>query len=166
MDIEQVIKKTSTIHEPQDIPFPQADNFLRVINLCELLFDKEMTKEDITLNYDFDKRQSDYYYNAGKYLGLFEQIGKEICLTSQANQIIKLSPKEKQLAFVKLIIKHKVFKDALIEFLANGKPPTTQKIIEFMKNTKLNIGEDTMKRRSSTVSSWISWIIELVEEDV
>lgn len=56
----------TVVNEPE-VPFPQANFFDRVINLCELLKQKStLTKEEITQNYDFDARQTDYYSNAGK----------------------------------------------------------------------------------------------------
>ena len=56
--VQELIKKTPIINEPE-IPFPQADSFERIINLCELLNEKGcLTKEEITQNYDFDSRQT------------------------------------------------------------------------------------------------------------
>lgn len=164
-DIKSLIYKTQTIEEPK-APFPQADSFLRVINLCELLLNSTTTKEDITSNYDFDKRQTDYYYNAGKYLGLFKQVEKEIKLTTMAQNILKLPARAKQLAFAELIIKHKVFKDALIEYLNTLQQPTKSKIIELMKLSNLyNITEEkTFERRSSTIISWVDWVLNLVND--
>src|SRR5690606_7447824 len=69
-DLEEILNRAVLVAEP-DIPFPQADSFERIINLCELLSQKDfLSKEDITVNYDFDSRQTDYYLNAAKYLGL------------------------------------------------------------------------------------------------
>jgi hypothetical protein len=68
--IQQIIE-TVKIQEESEVPFPQADSFERVINLCELLMQKGfLSKEKITQNYDFDYRQTNYYTGAGKYLGL------------------------------------------------------------------------------------------------
>lgn len=165
MDIQSLISKTSIIEEPK-IPFPQADSFSRVINLCELLLNSPLSKDDITQNYDFDIRQTDYYYNAGKYLGLFEQFEKEIKLTALAQRILKLPARTKQLAFAELIIKHKVFKDALIEYLNTSQQPIKSKVIELMKSSNLyNISEEsTFERRSSTVISWVDWVLNLVND--
>lgn len=58
--------------EPK-IPFPQADNFPRIIDLLGLLADKNLDKDTITTNYDFDERQTNYYTSAGMYLGLIEK---------------------------------------------------------------------------------------------
>lgn len=71
-DILSILEKVDIIKEPK-IPFPQADNFKRVINLCELLLNDDMKKEDIVSKYDFDPRQADYYTNAGIYLGLINK---------------------------------------------------------------------------------------------
>jgi len=61
--------RTQIVREPE-IPFPQADSFRRIINLCELLNKSYLTKNEITANYYFDPRQSNYYTDAGRYLGL------------------------------------------------------------------------------------------------
>ena len=56
-----------------NIPFIQANSFERIISLMEILFEEDKTTEEIAEIMQFDLRQSDYYYNAGKYLGLFEK---------------------------------------------------------------------------------------------
>lgn len=62
------------MEEPK-LPFPQADSFERVINLCELLKQKGfISKNDITQNYDFDYRQTNYYSSAARYLGLIKDV--------------------------------------------------------------------------------------------
>ncbi|KXZ39206.1 hypothetical protein SAMN05661008_01956 [Alkalithermobacter thermoalcaliphilus JW-YL-7 = DSM 7308] len=65
-DILEVYNRTSVVEEPE-IPFPQADSFKRIINLCELLNERELTRDEITENYDFDPRQTNYYTDAGRY---------------------------------------------------------------------------------------------------
>lgn len=73
-NIQNILDSIQVVKEPE-LPFPQADSFERVINLCELLKQKGfICKDDITQNYDFDHRQTDYYSNAAKYLGLVEVV--------------------------------------------------------------------------------------------
>ena len=168
--IQQIIDTTKTVKEPE-IPFPQADNFERVINLCELLKQKgSISKEEITQNYDFDARQTDYYSNAGKYLGLIE-IGSEnrqiVCfLTDKGKRVFNLSIIDRQSEFVKLISSHSVFKKTLILFLDNGEMPAKETIVEVMKSSNLhNIGsESTYFRRASTIAGWTNWIMNQIEE--
>lgn len=170
--LSQIIDTTKTVKEPE-IPFPQADSFERVINLCELLKQKEfISKEDITQNYDFDGRQTDYYSNAGKYLGLIDTgrdplTGQTGCfLTTKGKQVFNLNLIDRQKEFVRLIISHKAFKEALKLYLDNGEMPNKETIVEIMKRSKLyNVSSDTTYfRRASTIIGWINWIINQTEE--
>ena len=168
-NIQNILDNVQVAKEPE-LPFPQADSFERVINLCELLKQKEfISKEDITHNYDFDYRQTDYYSNAAKYLGLIEkryenqQIG--CTLTQDGIRIFNLPIVERQLEFVRLILSRAAFKNTLKLYFNKGDVPTKDEIIEIMKNARLyNIdSEQTYRRRASTVISWINWILELIE---
>ncbi|MDR2205904.1 MAG: hypothetical protein LBE36_07095 [Flavobacteriaceae bacterium] len=170
--LSQIIDNTKTIKEPE-IPFPQADSFERVINLCELLKQKEfITKEDITQNYDFDARQTDYYSNAGKYLGLINAgrdslTGQTGCfLTTKGKQVFNLNLIDRQKEFIKLVVSHKAFKETLELHLDSGEMPNKDTIVEIMKRSKLyNISSDeTYFRRASTITGWINWILNLTEE--
>lgn len=166
--ILDIINNTDTINEPQ-IPFPQADNFERIINLCELLKQENtLSKNYITQNYNFDPRQSDYYSNAGKYLGLIENADNshKLKLSQKGIDILNYPINKRQLEFIKSIICHKVFKDSLSLYLKKGEPPTKMEIIDIMKHSNLYKikSEETYHRRSSTILSWINWIIELIDE--
>lgn len=165
-DIIQVFQRLTLVKEPE-IPFPQADYFKRIINLCELLNENELTREEITTNYDFDPRQTNYYSDAGRYLGL---INKKIenrqiifSLTDEGERLFKLKYKARQLKFVELILRHKVFNEVFKRFIFNGEIPSRKEIIDTMKSSELfNIrSEETFNRRASTVIAWVNWIINL-----
>lgn len=168
--IQSILDSVRVVKEPE-LPFPQADSFERVINLCELLKQRGfISKEDITQNYDFDHRQTDYYSNAGKYLGLIEN-GREnnqvgCTLTKVGLRIFSLPIVERQLEFVKLILSHGAFRDALKLYFDKGDTPSKDEVVEIMKSSKLHKvdSEQTYKRRASTIISWINWILELIEE--
>jgi len=168
--IQSILDSVRVVKEPE-LPFPQADSFERVINLCELLKQKGfISKEDITQNYDFDHRQTDYYSNAGKYLGLIEN-GREnnqvgCTLTKVGLRIFGLPIVERQLKFVELILSHGAFRDTLKRYFDKGDTPSKDEVIDIMKNSKLHKvdSEQTYKRRASTIISWINWILELIEE--
>lgn len=171
--LEEIIDKTKLRPEPTDVPFPQADSFERVINLCELLNERQfITKEDITLNYDFDQRQTDYYSNAGRYLGLIE-IGKDNAtgqigcfLSKLGKQIFEINIIDRQREFAKLVLSQKAFKNSLKLYLSKGEMPSKDEIVEIMRKSKLNRvdSDSTYFRRASTISGWINWILEQVEE--
>ena len=81
--------------EPEDIPFPQADKFERIINLCELLSKKEMHKDEITQKYDFDSRQTNYYTAAARYLGLIEGKNLKYNLSNSGKKILSCNFKNR-----------------------------------------------------------------------
>jgi hypothetical protein len=154
--IQQLIDTAKIIKEPET-PFPQADSFERVINLCELLKQKGfMSKEEITQNYDFDYRQTDYYTNAGKYLGLINvrKIDKQVvcCLTESGLRIFNFSIYDRQFEYIKLILSHIVFKEVLKVWLQKSEMPTKSEIVEIMKNLYKVDSESTYFRRASTVT--------------
>ena len=169
-DIINIFENIKIMDEPE-IPFPQANNFNRIINLCELLYKNEMTKEDITENYYFDSRQTDYYTDAGRYLGLIDKKKEnkivKFYLTSEGKKIFKLKYKERQLKYVELIFKHEVFKKCFYKCIETGILPDKKEIVEIMKEVNLyNIKSiETYERRASTVRKWINWIIELTKVD-
>ncbi|EQB4339159.1 type II restriction enzyme [Clostridium botulinum] len=167
-DIIHIFNNTIVLDEPK-ISFPQADNFNRVINLCELLCKNEMSKEEITVNYDFDPRQTNYYADAGRYLGLIDKKRKngviKFFLTSEGKKLFKLRYKDRQLKYVELIFKHKPFRECFDECLKTSEIPNRQDIVKIMEDAEVyNVqAESTYKRRASTVTGWINWIIELTK---
>jgi len=164
-EIESLLAQIQPASEPS-VPFPQADSFERIVNLCELLLEKRLTKEDITSAYDFDGRQANYYTDAGRYLGLISKdpsgdINYELTLLGRST--LELGYKERQLKYAELILRHRVFSESLRLCLNRAETPTVPEIVRIMKDCKLyNIhSESTYKRRASTILSWIDWIIEL-----
>ncbi|WMY92094.1 type II restriction enzyme [Snodgrassella communis] len=171
VDIEKLIRETLVSGVEPKVPFPQADKFKRVINICELLATKELSRNEITVNYAFDVRQTNYYSDAARYLGL---VDKEKCkdgeiyyfLTEKGRSILELGYKDRQLSFCKLILQHNVFNLVLKEYIENRSTmPSKSRIIEIMQKSNLyNMGSiDTFSRRASTVKKWIEWIINLTK---
>jgi len=168
--IQKILNQVEIVKEPE-IPFPQADSFERVINLCELLNEnKILNREYITDNYDFNVRQTNYYTDAGRYLGLIDkkQENGEVnyFLTENGQELFNLSIIARQQRFIELILSHLVFSKTLSFYFRKGESPNKEEIIDIMKESNLfNVGsESTFERRSSTILSWINWILDQVEE--
>lgn len=169
-DIMTLIQNEASIISEPEISFPQADKFERVVNLCELLNEKEvLTSEFVTNNYAFDTRQTNYYTDAGRYLGLIERDylpGRRPIyrLTSLGKRIMNDRFREKQLGFANCILQHKVFRDVLHIWLSTGELPDRDKVIRIMKQSNLYQVESdaTYHRRASTISGWLNWIVGLV----
>ena len=166
--LQNIVKTTPQVTEPRDIPFPQADSFARIINLCELIHDEGcLSKDTITTNYDFDKRQTDYYVNAARYLALvYQGDDSNFYLTSLGLNLFKLSLNQRQIELIKLIVQHTVFNKILQSIFSRGRSLSRNEVIEIMKQSNLTniVSESTYSRRASTVMAWINWILNQLEE--
>lgn len=167
--IQKILDGAIIANEPE-APFPQADNFDRVINLCELLWQRGfLGKEAIAQNYAFVPRQADYYANAAKYLGLIRRAVMNglagFVLTNEALRIFGLPLVDRQLEFVKLILSHSVFRDALRLYFEKGDAPSKDEIFEIMQRAGLfdDYAGNTRERRAATVGAWVQWMAGLIE---
>ncbi|MEK4253655.1 type II restriction enzyme [Ureibacillus sp. FSL K6-2830] len=165
-DVDYVVNRVTTFVPEPEVPFPQADDFTKVIDLLSYLYEQDMTKDDIAEQLDFDKRQSDYYYNSCLYLGLANKYTNEegtfATLNDKGREIVRLPFRQKRLAFAELILQHEIFKEIYDKTVVEGKV-STDYIVSRMKHHKLyNINsETTFRRRASTIRGWVKWIMEL-----
>ena len=169
-DIQAILSATNLINEPE-LPFPQADSFARIINICELLNGQELSQNDITEQYAFDNRQTNYYADAARYLGLVEKHKDNrdtpvYSLSEIGKRVLNFNFKQRQLAYCGFILSHRPFAVTLQSFFDSGMMPTKDEIIQIMKGSNLyNIQSDkTFERRSSTIKGWINWILGLINE--
>ena len=107
-DIINVWKSIKPIKEPE-ITFPQADSFPRIVDLLSILNERNLTKEEVTLKYEFEERQTNYYVTACEYLGFVKRVKNsdgeiEYQLTKHAKNIMKLKYKEKYLEIIKTVL--------------------------------------------------------------
>lgn len=170
LTIQEISDAVGITIEPQ-IPFPQANSFERIINLCELIFNYNgIDKEHVTANYDFDIRQTNYYTDAGRYLGLIEKKKEQkntyYYLTKKGKDLFKLTLYNRQLEFIRIILEHPVFNRVLNLYFEKQTPLETHEIVLIMKESNLyKIDSDsTFVRRASTIRSWINWILAQIQE--
>lgn len=171
-DVQEVLDEVRFNPEPL-IHFPQADSFERVINICELLYINDMEKDLITEEYSFDTRQSLYYLDAARYLGL---VKKEVTsdhrfysLTKLGNSLFSMSYKQRQAKLIETILSYKSFYLTYEAYRNNNEMPSKAEIVSYIRRagvvdpkTGLPYSDSTNKRRASTVSAWIRWIINTI----
>lgn len=167
--IQEIFQNVSIVEEATDVPFPQANTFERVINLCELLNERELNREEITDQYAFTFRQTDYYTNAARYLGLLEKDKQDkkpiYSLSDRGKQLLYLSFKQRQLAYCQLILSHQTFHETFARYLQYGAIPEKREVVSIMEKAHLtdNVNATTIDRRASTIRSWVAWIAKLGE---
>ena len=163
--IEDIEVISDNMNGESSVPFIQADNFERIVSLLENMYENPMTSEEIIELMKFTNRQKDYYFNAGKYLGLFQRIKEDKVtrygLTSIGVAVYKKSYKNRQLGLVKLILSHKIFRDLFGEILETGIIPDKGRVVEL--ELEYNVCSiDVASRRATSVISWLNWIFNLV----
>lgn len=164
-DIISVYRNTKVLSEPS-VTFVQADSFSKVISLVEHLNESPLTSVEIAEIFGFDERQSDYYYNACRYLGLAKKQRDEenkvrVSITKLGSDLLKMTYKKRQLAYVQLILQHKIFNDIFITTLDNGDIPDKQFVKKRMYELDV-CSEKLISRRASSVVGWIRWIMNLI----
>lgn len=143
--------------EKNKAPFPQANDFNKIVLLIELdddiyLSNKEYLMEYLTLG---TERQIAYYISACEFLGLINSHKK---FTDLCVDIKKSSYDSKILKLSRLIIGLPVFGEVFfMEYLYGVKMKNDD--ISQLINTIYGIDNiEVCKRRASTVSKWIDWI--------
>ncbi|UBH22768.1 type II restriction endonuclease [Macrococcus armenti] len=169
-EIKAIHKKTkietddnmSQFSKSNKVPFIQADSFDKVISLIENLYDNPMNKFEVAEEVlNVDPRQSDYYFNAAKYLGLLYKDSKgDMLLTPLCDKMMNMSYKQRIMIILQQIFKHQIFYEIFKQYFDTGALPTQNEIIEKMR--KYNVcSENVIHRRSKSVISWLNWIINL-----
>lgn len=159
-ELKQIIDKKLFVEEP-NIPFPQADDFNKIVSIGNVLVSDCMVKKEIVNRFNFVPRQADYYVNAGRYLGLFLLDGDCVSLTDEAKRIFSLSKTEINNELIKTILSHRVFSFVLSVKLLSNIALDKKNIVEIMKNFELYKidSDDTYLRRASTINRWTDWIL-------
>lgn len=145
-------------------PFIQANSMERIISLLENLYENPMTVVQIAQLMDFDLRQSDYYYNAGKYLGLFEKKTEDkqilVMLTALGKKVFQLNYKQRQLKLVELIFQHQIFRDLFDDMTKKNRLPEKEIVANRMRELHV-CNEGQVTRRASSVIRWLKWMNDL-----
>ncbi|WP_131668517.1 type II restriction enzyme [Psychrobacter pygoscelis] len=179
--LKEILQSNLSPLNSQGAPFPQADDFNKVINLCEELLKKQsidyddedlsysipgLYKSEISEIYDFTSRQADYYANAARYLGLVSINKKFVTLTELGLKVMQLPLTEKQIEFAKLILSSSPFAKTFKAYLENNGSlslVTAKEVVASCEIDNLNTDSNTFPRRCLTVKSWIEWIITQIK---
>lgn len=162
--LQDIYNQVELIPEPQ-IPFPQADVFEIFVEICkELYHRKYLTRDEIMDIFQINYRQYSFYISAGEYLGLIERTRGIIKSLSELGlEVFSGDSESINLDLTYLILQHKPFYDVMGLFLKNNNIPTSEEIFEVLKDNGIyNVSSDvTLRRRATSVRSWIKWIVYL-----
>lgn len=143
------------------IPFPQANDINKVIALVqagdEIIEDKEKAKEVIKVG---TPCQVSYYLSALQYL---KYLGQNKKLTERA---LKLQNSKSELVsdIYNQLLEDKLFGKAYHDFKATGEV-NIDKVTSDLKKENKRLSESTLKRRASTIRSWVEWMYGIDKEN-
>ena len=147
-----------------NIPFPQANDIIKIIKLLmngeRILDDKEETMKLIQVN---STRQVAYYFSALQY---FKFLTHKKQFTPLAKSM------EGNEAMITDYIYHYLLEDKLVSrFFKKYKMNKKPNIIEIrnsIKKSNKNLSESTINRRASTIKAWIEWmyLIDINEKNI
>jgi hypothetical protein len=150
------------------VPFPQADDFERVIDITEFVASEARSIEDISANYEFHPRQADYYFSAARYLGLGEIVRgsdgvKYRQVTKLGEEIIGLPYAAKRKAIAKLVLEIPAVREIYMLKVQHGVLADIAEAerIVFEHSRHDGISGSTIHRRAQTVLSWVRWLLSL-----
>lgn len=171
------IKRSNVKTEAEDIKkhggtFPQADRIERLVHIIETLMDGGLSCDELADVNEFDRRQSDYYYNAGKYLGLMTkektQDGVQIVLTDAGKTVGRMSGADRCRELADRITQHRAFNALALWKIRNsnaGESDYMREAIRIVGRECPDFTEATVKRRSSTVRKWVDWVLSLPDNN-
>lgn len=143
------------------IPFPQANDINKVIALVQagddIIENKEKAKEVINVG---TPRQVSYYLSALQYL---KYLGQNKKLTERA---LKLQNSKSELVsdIYNQLLEDKLFGKAYHDFKAT-REVSIDKVTSDLKKENRRLSESTLKRRASTIRSWVEWMYRIDKEN-
>jgi len=158
------LMETTTIETEPNVPYPQANDLDKVIDIVTNYYSGLTSKTVIAEFFEFDERQGDYYANAAIYLGLLKRgrpRSSEFELTREGEFIANSQNRsQRNLLLLKQMLKKPSFNEIIHLFVSKNYDiallNTDMRAPIIQRHISLN--ETTAKRRASTVLSWLRWM--------
>jgi hypothetical protein len=157
--LEEILAATELRSKEVDVPFPQADELRRVIDVTDSVAAGLSTRSEISSHYDLDERQADYYANAAIFLCLLVRCGDGFALTEDGMRFSRMRRTERIVFLIREIASRSVFRQVLETTSLSGKLPTRDRVAELI-GQQVGLTGKTPNRRAGTVLAWVKWILE------
>jgi len=143
------------------VPFPQANDFDKVIKYCDLIYSNKKHLQDLITELGITSRQVTYYRDSCLFLKLVRLQDREIYLNPELSKIYREGTvKEKYGFFMASMIENEIL------FKCYNLYTIDNLTIDTFKHTVSNVynmSDSTLKRRLSTVRSWFKWLSRIIE---
>lgn len=149
LNLMAIKEKSSALVPVVGVPFPQADNFETVLAMFSIVSLRgQITKEELSADFDVVPRQIDYYSNIMRWLGLVTLDSGSLVITARGRQIGALPHAERIYELAQIIFGEPIFFSAL----RHGADNVPRQLFARWKCSK-----STIERRLQTVVAWIRY---------
>ncbi|MEI9937439.1 MAG: hypothetical protein WDO69_09460 [Pseudomonadota bacterium] len=163
--LAEVLDSTNLKQLPPGLPFPQADDVRRVIDVVDAVAAGCNSRTTIAARYGFDERQSDYYANAGAFLDLLVRTGATFTLSLVGQEFVGADLTGRHRLLLRQMATSPVFRECMAEVATARRYPTRVEVAELISRTTGLTGA-TPVRRATTVLSWLRWAVEITESPI
>jgi len=163
VDISRLLVTIVEEEEPDEVPYPQADDLDKVVDVVKLIGGGADDKVQLAELFEFDERQGDYYANAGCYLGFVRREGRRFVLTHLGREFVQLeSFSERTKSLLSRMLARPTFRALFVLLVANrfGLDAIENAKIAEIIASHTSLTGSTPLRRASTVRSWTRWMLE------
>ncbi|MDR3190944.1 MAG: hypothetical protein LBT80_07025 [Lactobacillaceae bacterium] len=173
-DLAQLVREVKCEPEP-NIPFPQANNMYLTNELAESMQNDMIQRDDDTpiasgtweafqevTKYDYDKRQSDYYYNFLCYLG-FAHKTDTFTLSNTGRQFVEAHGGSKYRLLAEAMLKLPLYHDVL-ELYFSEHQLSIKQIVDIIAKQRSDVTGSTLPRRASSVKSQVEFLISNLDK--
>ncbi len=158
--------------EPEIVPFPQANDLDKIIDVITSFGEDLKTKDQISEYFDFDERQGDYYANAAIYLGFFirdPDNGGLFVLTALGDEMRRCPNRRcRNRLLLTQLLRRPSFRSTILLLKDCGFSPgdiSKDKVAQIIMKNDRRYNLTTSRRRASTVKSWMKWICTNIRFD-
>lgn len=146
---------------PAGMPFPQANDLDKLIDLILLLAQRPLAKEAIAQAFGMDDRQADYYANAGGYLCWVEKTEGQYGLTTEGLRLAGLRTRAQRSEAVLLgLLRDATLREIFAAWLASGLRSEALGIdrIAACILAHHDLSPATAGRRAGGILRWLEWV--------
>lgn len=160
--LSEVLAATREEKLPEGMPFPQADDLRRVIDIVDAVAQGVSSHEDLARHYEFDVRQAQYYGNAAAFLGLVTRTASGFELDETSADFARLPRPDRLALLLRRVASLPIFREVIERLVTGGALESSDVVAELIEQ-KAGLRGQTTLRRARTVLAWVRWCNSLSE---
>jgi len=151
--LEEILSDSSLRPAPA-VPFPQADDVDKIIDLVDAVGAGVSNPEDLAMRYAFVERQAQYYVGAARFLGLVQG---GYTLAEEGRSFIRAKRGERHRILLRQMASLAAFRSAFEWMNSHGAIPSLDDASSWVSAAAPSLASRTVERRAWTLLAWSRW---------